>query len=104
MSGGRSLRRERRTASSAVSTCSRSSAAVIRTCLCAEIAQLEYAVGSLYQLLHSRFGLVELARGESEELDSFLEKPESGVEVEPVAFELRDDLFEPGEIVFKLHC
>src|SRR5688572_25037092 len=41
----------------------------------AEIAELQYPVGTLDQLLHLLLGLVELLGCKAQKLDAFLEKP-----------------------------
>src|SRR6266550_1791127 len=90
--GGRSASPPRVTAASALSTESRSSAGRARPVLGVEIPQLQHAVGTLDQLLNARFSFAELLGCEAKEVDALLEEAKGGVEIEPLGFELGDDL------------
>jgi hypothetical protein len=66
-----------------------------------EIPQLQHAVGTLDQLLYARFGFAELLGCQAKELDSLFKETEGGVEVEPLSFELGDDLLQTLKVRFK---
>src|SRR5437867_1565344 len=104
IAGGMSASPSRVAAASAPSTESRSSAVWARPVLGVEIPKLQHAVRALDQLLYARFCFAELLGGETKELDSLFKKAEGGVEIEPLGFELGDDLLQALEIRFKGHC
>src|SRR5207237_3227312 len=92
--GGRSASLSWATVASALSTESRSSAGRVRPMLGVEIPQLQNAIGPLDQLLYPRFSFAELLGCQAKELDPLFEETEGGVEIEPLSFELGDDLLE----------
>ena len=66
-----------------------------------EIPQLQHSVGALDQLLHARFRFAELLGRQTKELDSLLKQAEGGIEIEPLRFELGDDLFQTLKVRFE---
>src|SRR5215207_5401467 len=80
--------------SSARSTAARSSASRAASSSGAapsgtEIRKLELTVGVLHKNLHARLGARELGSGRSQPLDPFLEQLEGGLQLQPVALQLR---------------
>ena len=69
-----------------------------------EIAKLQRAVRFFDQLFDFDFSLIQLFRGLAQELDALLEQRERSVQLEPVAFELGDDLFQTLQVRFEGHA
>lgn len=64
----------------------------------AEIAQLQHTVSSLYKLFDLGLGLIQLDGRLSKQLDPLLKQCQRSIEVDAIAFQLRDNLFEAIEV------